>query len=226
MSLAVVIPVLNEERELPLLLEDLRCLQRVTRLDIIVVDAGSEDDTIASALAGGARVLDAPRGRARQLNAGAGASSGDWLLFLHADSRLDAEAQQVLASALREPAPFQAAVFRYAVDLSPIWKHMLELGQALRETLWGLPYGDQGLLIRRECFASIGGYPDLPVLEDVAMIRALRRRVKIERLPATIVTSGRRYRQHGVIRTSLQHLALISLYLLDVSPSRLARGRS
>ncbi|MGH8568364.1 MAG: TIGR04283 family arsenosugar biosynthesis glycosyltransferase, partial [Gammaproteobacteria bacterium] len=99
-------------------------------------------------------------------------------------------------------------------------------GQAVREALWGLPYGDQGLLIRRECFDGIGGYPELPLLEDVAMIRALRRRVNIERLPAAVVTSGRRYRQYGVLRTSLHHLALISLYLLGVSPTRLARWRS
>lgn len=225
-SLAVVIPVLNEARELPRLLQDLRCLQQLTRLNIIVVDAGSEDQTVAAGLAGGARVLRAARGRARQLNAGAAASCDEWILFLHADSRLDVHARRVLAFALREPASLQAAVFRYAVDLSPVWKRMLELAQALREALWGLPYGDQGLLIRRECFASVGGYPDVPIMEDVAIIRALRRRVRIERLPARILTSGRRYRRHGVLRTSLQHLVLISLYLLGVSPARLARWRS
>jgi len=226
MSLAVVIPVLDEAQCLPLLLDDLRNLTQLTPLDIVVADGGSQDETVTRALACGARVIYAPRGRARQLNAGARATSGEWLLFLHADSRLDAEARRVLASAARDPAPFQAAVFRYAVDLPPIWKHLLERGQALREALWGLPYGDQGLLIRRACFDGVGGYPELPLLEDVAMIRALRRRVNIERLPAAVVTSGRRYRRHGVVRTSLQHMVLISLYLLGVSPERLARWRS
>jgi rSAM/selenodomain-associated transferase 2 len=225
MSLAVVIPVLNEARDLPLLLEDLRALDRLVPLDIVVVDAGSEDGTVASALAGGGRVVSAPRGRAAQLNAGARASSAEWLLFLHADSRLDLQAQRALVAALGDPA-IQAAVFRYAVDLSPIWKHLVELGQALRETLWGLPYGDQGLLLRREWFDAVGGYPELPLMEDVAMIRALRRRVGVVRLPATILTSGRRYRRHGVLRTSLLHLILISLYGLGVSPARLARWRA
>jgi rSAM/selenodomain-associated transferase 2 len=190
-----------------------------------VADAGSQDETVICAITGGARIVQAPRGRARQLNAGARASCGEWLLFLHADSRLYEQARHVLATALREPVPFAAAVFRFAVDLPPLWKNLLERGQALRDALWGLPYGDQGLLIRRDCFEAIGGYPDIPLMEDVAIIQALRRRSKVKRLPAAIVTSGRRYRQHGVLRTSVRHLVLIALYFLGVSPTRLARWR-
>jgi rSAM/selenodomain-associated transferase 2 len=225
MSLAVIVPVLNEEQFLPPLLEDLLALGGSMHLDILVVDGGSRDDTVTCARKGGARVLYATRGRARQLNAGARASYGEWLLFLHADSRLHAPARQVLALALHDAVPFEAAVFRFAVDLPPIWKKLLERGQALREVLLGLPYGDQGLLIRRDCFEAIGGYPDLPLLEDVAIIRALRRRVRIARLPASVVTSGRRYQQYGVLRTSLRHLILIFLYLAGISPARLAQWR-
>ncbi len=159
MSLAVVIPVLDEDQALPLLLEDLRALKRSMPLDVVVADAGSQDETVIRAITGGARIVQAPRGRARQLNAGARASSGEWLLFLHADSRLYGQARHVLATALREPVPFAAAVFQFAVDLPPLWKKLLEQGQALREGLWGLPYGDQGLLIRRDCFELSADIP-------------------------------------------------------------------
>jgi rSAM/selenodomain-associated transferase 2 len=225
MQLAVVIPTLNEAQTLPLLLGNLGALEPLVALDIVVADGGSTDGTVACALAAGVRVVPAPRGRARQLNEGARAARGEWLLFLHADSRLPSDARRALCTALSKPARFGAAVFRFAIDLAPRWKRIVERWQALREALLRLPYGDQGLLVRRELFDAIGGYPELPLMEDVAIIRALRRRTRIERLPAAIVTSGRRYHQSGVLRTALEHTALISLYLLGVSPTRLARWR-
>jgi rSAM/selenodomain-associated transferase 2 len=222
--LSVIIPALDEGRALPLLLADLRELDGPAR-EVIVVDGGSGDDTVAVAAAAGARVLPAPRGRARQLNAGARAARGNWLLFLHADSRLDAEARQVLRTVLEGPPSFTVAVFRFAIDLPRGWKRFIEGGQRLREALFDLPYGDQGLLVRRDAFEAAGGYPDLPLMEDVALIRRLRQRQAIVRLPASLVTSGRRYREQGVIRTLLMHSALILLYHLGVPPARLAAWR-
>jgi len=119
----------------------------------------------------------------------------------------------------------QAAVFEFAIDLPRFWRRFIETGQAVRESLSGLAYGDQGLLIRRELFQSVGGYPDLPLMEDVAMIRMVRRRTRVTQLPASLLTSGRRYRRGGVLRTWLKHTALISLYLLGASPARLAGWR-
>jgi rSAM/selenodomain-associated transferase 2 len=223
--IGVVIPTLNERQSLPALLEDLRDLGGSIPLDVVVADGGSTDGTRACAAAAGVRVLQAPRGRARQLNRGAIVARGDWLLFLHADGRLGEGARAALLSALEPSAGLQAAVFRFAIDLPPFWRRFLETGQAIREALSGLAYGDQGLLVRRELFESIGGYPDLPLMEDVAMIRALRRRTRVARLPAPLVTSGRRYRRGGVLRTWLKHTALISLYLIGTSPARLARWR-
>ncbi len=225
--IGVVIPTLDEEQRLPGLLSDLRCLGRAVPLDIVVADGGSSDATAAATAQGGARMLVTSRGRAHQLNAGAAVARGEWLLFLHADSRLPAAARRALLAALVDEPDLGAAVFRFAIDLPGPWKRFIEVGQALRQRLYRLPYGDQGLLIRRELFQAVGGYADLPILEDVALIRTLRRRgVAIRTLPAALVTSGRRYRAHGVLRTWLLNVALITLYVIGVPPRRLARWRA
>lgn len=225
MTIGVVIPTLNEERALPALLEDLRELGVALPLEVVVVDAGSGDGTRAIAAAAGVRVLAAARGRARQLNAGARAVRGEWLLFLHADCRLDSQARGALERAVAAGSEMSAAVFRFAIDLPGFWKRVIELGQRMREGLWGLPYGDQGLLVRRTLFDTVGGYPDVPLMEDVGIVRRLRHATAIRRLPGAVLTSGRRYLRDGVIRTWLRHTALITLYRAGVSPRRLARWR-
>jgi len=225
--IGVVIPALNEAQHLPGLLSDLRWLACAVPVDVVVADGGSSDATAGATAQGGARLVATSRGRAQQLNAGAAAVRGDWLLFLHADSRLPPAARRALLAALVDEPDLDAAVFRFAIDLMGPGKRFIELGQALRQRLYQLPYGDQGLLIRRELFRAVGGYADLPIMEDVALIRALRRRgVAIRTLPAALVTSGRRYRAHGVVRTWLVNVALISLYLIGVPARRLARWRA
>jgi rSAM/selenodomain-associated transferase 2 len=225
--IAVVIPALNEALFLPALLADLQRLRHAIPLDVVVADGGSGDGTPGVAAAHGARVVVGPAGRARQLNAGAAVARGEWLLFLHADSRLPAAARRALLGAVVDEPGLAAAVFRFAIDLPPPWKPFLELGQRLRQRLYGLPYGDQGLLIRRDLFLSLGGYPDIPIMEDVAIIRsAKRRKVELRTLPAALVTSGRRYRARGVLRTWIGNVVLIALYALGVPPRRLARWRA
>jgi rSAM/selenodomain-associated transferase 2 len=225
--IGVVIPTLNEERYLAVLLADLDRLARTVPVDVVVADGGSTDATPVCAARSGARLLQAPRGRARQLNAGAASARGEWLLFLHADSRVGVAARRALLTAVTDDPDLEAAVFRFAIDLSRRWKRFIELGQALRERLSGLRYGDQGLLIRRELFHAIGGYVDIPIMEDVVMIRDVRRRgISVRTLPAALLTSGRRYRMHGVLRTWLTNVLLISLYLMGIPPRRLARWRA
>jgi rSAM/selenodomain-associated transferase 2 len=222
--IGVVIPALNEEQALSPLLADLQGLARELPVDIVVADGGSEDQTRARAAAAGARVVGAPRGRAVQLNAGAAAARGEWLLFLHADSRLNPACKAALAAAVVDP-HLQAAVFRFAIDLPRGWKQFIEWGQVARQALFRLPYGDQGLLVRRSRFQAVGGYPAIPVMEDVALVRRLRSLGPVATLPATLVTSGRRYRARGVVRTWLLHTALVSLYAAGVAPRRLAAWR-
>jgi rSAM/selenodomain-associated transferase 2 len=221
--IGVVIPTLNEAEFLPALLGDLRRV--VPRLDIVIADGGSTDGTVATASTAGVRSIVAPRGRAAQMNAGARVVAGPWLLFLHADTRLPPPARRALLTAVVDEPELEAAVFGFAIDLAPGWKRFIEVGQALRQRLYGLPYGDQGLLVRRELFETVGGFPDVPLLEDVAALRALRRLASVHTLPAAILTSGRRYRRDGVVRTWLRHTAIILMYHLGVPPHRLAHWR-
>ena len=225
--IGVVIPTLNEASYLPGLLADLQRLRQIVPLDVVVADGGSRDGTLAVAERAAARTLVGPPGRARQLNAGAAAARGEWLLFLHADARVPPAARRALLAAVVDAPVPQVAVFRFAIDLPAPWKRFIELGQALRQRLYHLPYGDQGLLIRRELFHATGGYADIEIMEDVEMIRRMkRRRVEIRALSGALVTSGRRYRERGVLRTWLSNVMLIALYLLGVPPRRLARWRA
>jgi rSAM/selenodomain-associated transferase 2 len=224
--IGAVIPTLSEAQWLPPLLQDLRELAEMVPLDLVVADAGSSDDTRARAVTAGVRVVSAPRGRALQLNAGAEAVQGEWLLFLHADCRLTRSCRAALAAALEREQGLQAAVFRFAIDLPPGWKQVIEWGQAIRQAVFRLPYGDQGLLVRRSLFEAVGGFPQIPVMEDVALIRRLQRESRIRVLPASLLSSGRRHRANGVVRTGLLHTALILLYAAGMSPHRLSSLRN
>lgn len=219
-SVGVVIPTLNEARRLPHLLDDLALV--AVPLEVVVADGGSTDGTPAVARAAGTRTVAMRRGRASQLNAGAEALTTDWLLFLHADVRLPARARHQLVTTVRDPTAV-AAVWRLAVDARGWWFRVIELGAWLRDRLGGLPYGDQGLLIRRALFEALGGYPDLPLMEDVELVRRVRKRAALRRLPAPVLTSARRYRREGAFRGWVRNAVLVTLYLAGVSPHRLVR---
>lgn len=219
-QLGVVIPTLNEERYLPGILEDLGRLPDAT--DIVVVDGGSGDGTLEVARRAGVRTVTAPRGRASQLNAGARAVAGDWLCFLHADVRFPADARRDLIETLRTGC-LDAAVWRLAIDGRGLALRVMELGAFLRDQLGGLPYGDQGLVVRREVFDQVGGFSALPIMEDVAMVRALRRHVQVRRFASAVRVSPRRWQRQGPWRTWLQNIALITGFLAGVPAHRLAR---
>ena len=156
------------------------------------------------------------------MNAGARQSRSEWLCFLHADVRLGDRARAALEETVADPSA-QAAVWRLAIDQAGWWGRAVELGALLRDRLGGLPYGDQGLLVRRRLFEAVGCFPEIPIMEDVAMVRALRRRARLRRLEAPLVVSSRRWRRVGPIRGSLRNVALVSAYLAGMSPAMLAR---
>ena len=217
-----MIPTLDEAEALPRLLGDLEALSVPHR--VVVADGGSGDGTRAVARAAGATVLGAATGRARQLRAGAEAAvDAPWLLFLHADSRLPPRAREALARWLETAPPGRSAHFAFAVDASgPGWR-LLEAGQRLRERATGLVYGDQGLLVSRATYEAVGGYPELPLMEDVAMVDRIRAAGPLDRLPATLPTSPRRYRRHGRVAGVARNALLAVLFRLGVPPRRLAR---
>lgn len=219
-GLAVVVPALNEAARLPALLDDLTALPGPPA--IVVADGGSTDGTAAVAARYGAAVVTGAAGRAAQMNAGARGLTTEWLCFLHADVRLPPPARAELLAMLAAPSA-DAAVWRFAVDAGGWWFRAIELGARLRDRLGGLPYGDQGLLIRRAQFEALGGYADLPLMEDVDLIRRVRRQGRLHRFSSAVVTSARRYRHDGPVRGWLRNAALITLYLAGVPPRRLAR---
>jgi rSAM/selenodomain-associated transferase 2/rSAM/selenodomain-associated transferase 1 len=219
--LGVVIPTLNEAESLPLLLSDLDQLSLPHQ--VVVADGGSTDGTREVAASGGARTVDAPRGRALQMNAGASALETPWILFLHADSRLPEEARSALGAWLAVASLDQAAHFGFSLQGPGWFWRFIELGQRLRERFSGLVYGDQGLVLSRDLFEAVGGFPDLPLMEDLEMVRLLRKHAGVQRIPAPLPTSPRRYREEGRWRGWLRNTALVTLYLVGVSPKSLVR---
>ncbi len=216
----VVVPTLNEARYLPGLLQDLR--QLTPEPDLVVADGGSTDGTVDLARNHGARIVEAVRGRGPQMNAGARVLRTRWLCFLHADTRLDSAALADLERTVRDPDAC-AAVWRLAIDAPGFWYRTLEAGAWMRDRLCGFPYGDQGLLIRRDRFKAIGGFADVPILEDVAMVRTLRRQCRVLRLASAVHVSPRRWQREGPYRAWLRNSVLLAAYLAGVSPLRLAR---
>jgi rSAM/selenodomain-associated transferase 2 len=225
--ISVVIPTLNAERSLAHSLAALvpAVVEGVVR-EAIVVDGGSTDGTRVVAEAAGTHLIEAGRGRGTQLEAGASAAQADWLLFLHADTVLDpgwAEEAQGFIERVESGRRGQAAAsFRFALDDDGIMPRFVEFQVGLRCRLLGLPYGDQGLLISRRLYRRLGGFRPLPLMEDVDLVRRLKRR-ELVMLKSRAVTSGERYRREGYLARSLRNLGCILLYYLHVPPRVLAR---
>jgi rSAM/selenodomain-associated transferase 2 len=220
-AISIVIPTLNAARELPATLATLAGVAIVR--EIIVADGGSGDGTVALAAAAGARVISAPRGRGPQLKAGAAAAGGDWLLFLHADCRLQPHWEWAVAAFLaKENAAERAGYFDLTLDDRGSAPRRLERLVGWRCRALALPYGDQGLLVARALYDRIGGYADLPLMEDVDLVRRLGRR-RVAPLGATIEASARRYRTGGYVRRPLRNLCCLALYVLRVPPPLIAR---
>jgi len=215
----VVMPARNEAQSLPLLLADLAPL-RAAGAELILVDGGSTDATCEIAHGQVDRVITAPAGRARQMNAGAAQATGEYLWFVHADTRVDAAA---------------LAAFSRALDAQPLWGRfdvrlsgpgpalrLIGLMISLRSRLTGVASGDQGIFVKRQAFEAMGGYADIPLMEDLELSRRLKRQQRPSCLRCPLLTSSRRWERNGVWRTVLLMWRLRLAYYCGASPHRLA----
>jgi rSAM/selenodomain-associated transferase 2 len=217
--ISVIIPALNEALHINRALE---AAQRGKPHEMIVVDAGSVDGTREIAKDRGAIVVQSSAGRSRQMNEGAARASGTTLLFLHADTVLPDDYVDVAANALAVPG-VNAGAFQFRVDGNLPGKSLVEWGANLRSRWLQMPYGDQGLFLRRSLFEQLGGFADLPVMEDYEFVRRLRRSGRVLTVSLAAVTSGRRWLRFGILRTTLINAFMILGYHFGVHPERLAR---
>jgi hypothetical protein len=216
--LAVVVPCLNEADSVG---DAVRSAVGEAE-QVIVVDGGSTDGTREQARRAGAIVLRNEDGRAMQQNAGAVGSNAGTLLFLHGDSRLPAGYAEQVQHALGEE-DVVAGAFHIGIEGSFPGRALEERMVNRRARARQLPYGDQGLFVRREVFLELGGFPDQPIMEDYELVRRLRRHGRVVLAPGTVTTSGRRWEQHGIVKTTLINQLMLLAYYLGVSPERLAR---
>jgi len=214
--ITVVIPALDEGPSIRAAVESVAA----GASEVIVVDGGSADATVPEAAAAGARVIAGPRGRASQMQAGAREAVGDWLVFLHADTRLEAGWSDALRALHTR---FVGGAFRLRLDSPRARYRLVEAAVRLRCAAFALPYGDQAIFVRREVFFGCGGFGDVPILEDVDLVRRLRRCGPLAFPAAHAVTSARRWEQHGFLRTTLLNWLVVVLGSAGFPRRRLAR---
>jgi rSAM/selenodomain-associated transferase 2 len=220
-ALSIIVPVLNEEAGIAAVLAAFADLRRFGH-EVIVVDGGSSDRTVELVRPLADLVIAAPRGRASQMNAGAAQANGDTLLFLHADTRLPSAADCAIVEGLRRSGRVWG---RFDVEIEgghPMLRVIAAM-MNLRSRATGIATGDQAIFVTRAAFAECGGYPDIPLMEDIALSRRLKRVSRPLCLTARVTTSGRRWEQRGVFRTILLMWRLRLAYFLGAEPHALAR---
>lgn len=224
-QLSIIVPVLNEAAGVVATLQALQAL-RSRGVEIVVVDGGSLDGTLDLARPLADQVLVAPRGRARQMNAGAAVAHGRILLFLHADTRLPEQADLTILEAIDDSLERRFwGRFDVVIEGRSPWLKLVARLMNLRSRLTGIATGDQAIFVARSAFRAAGGFPDIPLMEDIALSKALKRVGRLGHpvcLAARVSTSGRRWEKHGVWRTILFMWWLRLRYFLGADPVRLA----
>jgi rSAM/selenodomain-associated transferase 2 len=222
MKLSVIVPALNESENI---VQAVSSALTAGAEEVIVVDGGSQDDTVERATAAGAICLVSQPGRAQQLHHGASHARGEMLVFLHADNWFgqDALAPLLENAPVNRGDPLNCGGFRQQIEAPQSIYRWLEWGNRLRIRWLGSAYGDQGIFVRREIYEASGGFPLVPLMEDVLLMRQLRRRYKVTLLPGPLHVSPRRWQANGPIRQTIRNWSLMTAFRCGVSPERLAR---
>jgi rSAM/selenodomain-associated transferase 2 len=215
--LSVIIPALNEAENIQSTIQSTRDRD----VEILVVDGGSTDPTVEQAIQAGARIVISPKGRAVQQNVGAAEARGDVLLFLHADTRLSPGYVAKIFEVLMDT-KIVAGAFRFRTMLQHPYMKGVEAMVNARSRLLNLPYGDQGLFMRKALFREMGGFPEVPIAEDLLLVRQITKRGRIRIAAGYAVTSARRWQTLGMVRTTWINCLILAGCLLRISPHILA----
>jgi len=218
-KISVIIPTFNEA---PTVRSAIASARASSGVEVIVVDGGSSDETVELAKSKDVKVIESEKGRACQMNAGAAAATGDFLLFLHADTRLPAGFKDHVIQALAHPGA-GAGAFELGIDAQRRGLRTVEHAVNWRSRHLELPYGDQAFFLKAELFHEMGGFPNIPIMEDFEFVRRLRLQGRVAIVPARVATSGRRWLDLGIIRTTLINQTVVVAYYLGISPVRIAR---
>ena len=218
-TISVIIPTLNEAGVIG---STVSSLKKYRQTEIIVVDGGSNDETVHLAESAGAMVLTSPPSRAAQMNAGAAGACGAVLLFLHADTRLPDNFETLVQTAIAA-SEISAGAFSLGIDSNANGLRLIERVANWRSRFFQMPYGDQALFVSRRLFQEIGGYPDFPIMEDFELVRRLKKKGRVAILPEVVMTSARRWENYGVFKTWLLNQLIVVAYYLGIPPQRLAK---
>lgn len=222
-NFSIIIPVLNESDRINALIERLRNQRFESSYEIIVVDGDPQGGTVKAIQSEGVVTIIAEKGRGRQMNVGAVAACGDILIFLHADTMLPDGALKKISRAL-ERQNYVGGAFDLKIDSDRLFLKYISVRASLRSRWNRIPYGDQAIFMRRRYFGRIGGFKDIPLMEDVELMRRIKKDGrKITILPDKVTTSARRWQRDGALYTTVRNQALVALFRLGVSPDRLAK---
>jgi rSAM/selenodomain-associated transferase 2 len=220
---SIIVPVINEEGAINAAIEHLAALPGASTREIIVVDGDRSGKTIGAIRDGNVRTATGEKGRGSQMNCGAALAEGDILVFLHADTRLPADAFALMEGAFSDETRM-AGAFDLDIDSGRFVYRLIARIASLRSRLTRVPYGDQAQFFRRTYFSEIGGFANIPLMEDVEIMGRIRKQGgRITIVKRAVMTSARRWEKEGVIRCTLRNWLLISLYFAGVSPERLSR---
>ncbi|MTJ48080.1 TIGR04283 family arsenosugar biosynthesis glycosyltransferase [Dolichospermum sp. UHCC 0259] len=220
--ISIIIPTLNEADNIQ---EAIISSQIGSHIEIIIVDGGSKDETLSIAKSLDVKVMISPPGRANQMNMGAMVASGEILVFLHADTRLPTNFEQMIRTTLAKPG-IVAGAFTLRIN-APDWGlRLVEFGVKWRSHLWQMPYGDQAIFLTKDVFQRVGNFPQIPIMEDFELMRKLKALGKIHLLPTPVITSPRRWLKKGIIQTTLWNQIIVIAYLIGISPTQICNWYS